>query len=73
MYIGAALALTGAALFYQSVSLLAYAGAFLLATHLLVVFYEEPVLQSTFGQEYEVYCGRVRRWWPSIRPVRDAE
>lgn len=73
MYIGAALALAGAALFYKSVSLLAYAGSFLLAAHLLVVLYEEPVLQRTFGQEYEVYCERVRRWWPGIRPVRDAE
>jgi protein-S-isoprenylcysteine O-methyltransferase Ste14 len=64
MYIGAGLALVGAALFYQSWPLLIYAGAFLVATHLFVITYEEPTLRRTFGQDYEAYCGRVRRWWP---------
>lgn len=66
MYIGAGLALAGAALFYESLSLLAYAGIFFLATHLFVILYEEPALRQTFGQEYEAYRGRVRRWWPSL-------
>jgi protein-S-isoprenylcysteine O-methyltransferase Ste14 len=66
MYIGAGLALTGAALFYESLPLLGYTGLFFLAAHLFVVWYEEPALRRTFGQEYEVYCGRVRRWWPSV-------
>ncbi len=66
MYIGAGLALAGAALFYESLPLLGYTGLFFLATHLLVVWYEEPALQRTFGQDYEAYCGRVRRWWPRI-------
>ncbi len=66
MYIGAGLALAGAALFYESLPLLGYTGLFFLATHLLVLWYEEPTLRRTFGQEYEAYCGRVRRWWPSV-------
>ena len=66
MYIGAGLALAGAALFYESWQLLGYAGLFFLATHLFVVLYEEPVLRRTFRQEYEAYCGRIRRWWPSV-------
>lgn len=66
MYIGAGLALAGAALCYESLPLLGYAGAFLLAMHLLVVLYEEPTLQRTFGHDYEAYRGRVRRWWPSV-------
>ena len=37
MYIGAGLALAGAALFYESLSLLAYGGMFLLASHVFVV------------------------------------
>ena len=65
MYIGAGLALAGAALCYESLPLLGYSGLFLLATHLFVMWYEEPALRRTFGQEYEAYCGRVRRWWPS--------
>lgn len=64
MYLGAGLALAGAALFYQSVPLLGYAGVFLLITHLFVVLYEEPTLRQTFEQDYEVYCRRVGRWWP---------
>jgi protein-S-isoprenylcysteine O-methyltransferase Ste14 len=66
MYIGVGLALTGAALFYESLLLLGCTCLFILATHLFVVWYEEPTLQRTFGQEYEAYCGRVRRWWPNI-------
>src|SRR5882724_1617885 len=66
MYIGAGLALAGAALFYESVSLLAYGGMFLLASHVFVVWYEEPTLRRTFGPEYEAYCRRVRRWWPGV-------
>jgi protein-S-isoprenylcysteine O-methyltransferase Ste14 len=65
MYLGAGLALAGAALFYKSLLLLGYTGLFFLATHLFVVWYEEPALRRTFGQEYAAYCGRVRRWWPS--------
>jgi len=66
MYIGAGLALAGAALFYESVSLLGYTVLFFLATHLFVVWYEEPTLRRTFGQGYETYCLQVRRWWPRI-------
>ena len=65
MYIGAALALAGAALFYESWALLWYCAAFALITHLLVVVYEEPALRATFGEAYLRYCERVHRWWPN--------
>ena len=64
MYIGAGLVLTGAMLFYESLSLLAYTGLFVLVTHFFVVLYEEPTLRRTFGTEYEAYNRRVGRWWP---------
>jgi protein-S-isoprenylcysteine O-methyltransferase Ste14 len=64
MYLGAGLALAGAALFYQSIPLLGYAGSFLVITHLFVVLYEEPTLRRTFVRDYEAYCQRVGRWWP---------
>ncbi len=64
MYIGAGLAITGAALFYQSFALIGYVGAFLLVSHLLVAAYEEPTLRRSFGKDYEVYCDKVGRWWP---------
>jgi protein-S-isoprenylcysteine O-methyltransferase Ste14 len=66
MYIGADLALAGAALFYRSLPLLGYTGLFCLATHLFVVWYEEPTLRNTFRNEYKTYCGHVRRWLPHI-------
>ena len=64
MYVGAGLALAGAALFYKSVPLVGYVALFGLITHAFVVFYEEPTLRRTFGSDYEIYCGRVGRWWP---------
>lgn len=67
MYLGAATALAGAALFYQSAALGLYAGAFLLLTHAFVRFYEEPTLRATFGAEYAEYCRDVRRWRPRLR------
>ena len=69
MYLGAAIALGGAALFYQSGTLAAYAGAFLLVTHGFVRWYEEPALRATFGGDYDRYCFRVRRWWPKLREM----
>lgn len=64
MAIGVALVLIGAALFYQSVVLLGFTGLFVLTIHLFVVWYEEPTLRRMFGDEYEAYARRVRRWWP---------
>lgn len=64
MYLSAGLGMAGAALFYQSLALLAYVALFFVVTHLFVVAYEEPTLRRTFAREYEVYCARTRRWWP---------
>jgi protein-S-isoprenylcysteine O-methyltransferase Ste14 len=64
MYIGAGLALAGAALFYESWALLGYCAAFAFVMYLFVVAYEEPTLRATFGAPYVRYCQRVRRWWP---------
>ena len=71
MYIGAGLALAGAALFCESWLMLGYTGLFFLATHLFVVKYEEPALRRTFGQEYEAYCRHVKRWQPSSQTSHD--
>ena len=64
MYLGAGLALTGAALFYQSIPMAGYAGAFLLITHFFVILYEEPTLRRTFETDYAAYCRQTGRWWP---------
>lgn len=71
MYIGAALALAGAAIFYRSLPLLAYLGVFLVAAQAFVVWYEEPTLTRLFGPDYQAYRARVARWLPRF-PERDA-
>jgi protein-S-isoprenylcysteine O-methyltransferase Ste14 len=64
MYLGAVIVLGGAGVYYGSAPLIGYALAFLVATHLFVRGYEEPALRAAFGEEYETYCRRVKRWWP---------
>jgi protein-S-isoprenylcysteine O-methyltransferase Ste14 len=64
MYIGAALALCGAAILYRSIPLLGYLFLFLIATHAFVVWYEEPTLARLFGDDYRAYRARVWRWLP---------
>ena len=66
MYIGAAVALGGAALYYRSLPLAGYVALFLLVTHFFVLLYEEPTLKRLFGAEYEEYCRRARRWRPGL-------
>lgn len=67
MYIGAGLALLGAALYYQSWSLVGYTTLLFAAVYLFIVFYEEPHLRRVFGQEYQQYCQRVNRWIPKFK------
>lgn len=70
MYLGAAVALSGAALFYRSLALLAFTAGFLGVAHAFVVLYEEPALARAFGAEYDAYRSRVRRWRPTWRGPR---
>ncbi len=62
MYLGAGIAMAGAALFYQSIALLGYTAVFLAVMHLFVIAYEEPTLRRTFGRDYDEYCRATRRW-----------
>jgi protein-S-isoprenylcysteine O-methyltransferase Ste14 len=66
MYVGAGLALTGASVYYESVTLFVYAAVFLFVCHLFVVWHEEPALRQAFEREYEDYCSHVKRWWPTV-------
>lgn len=67
MFLGAGIALAGAAGFFHSIALLAYAGLFLVAAHVFVVLYEEPTLARLFGEEYTAYRATVRRWLPRFK------
>ena len=64
MYVGVLLILLGEALLFESVVVLLYALLLLSASHLFVVFYEEPTLARMFGSSYERYRRSVRRWLP---------
>lgn len=67
MYVSVACILCGETLLVQSVALAVYGVVVLVCIHLLVVFYEEPILRRRFGESYEEYCKRVPRWVPRIR------
>jgi protein-S-isoprenylcysteine O-methyltransferase Ste14 len=71
MYIGAGLALIGAALVYGSISLLSYIVILFPVSHIFIIFYEEPTLRRTFGEDYEDYCHKVKRWLPSAQEKGD--
>ena len=66
MYIGAGMALIGAAVFFQSYIMFGYGIAFFLFFHGFVIFYEEPTLKKEFGSDYEAYCNKVNRWIPFV-------
>jgi protein-S-isoprenylcysteine O-methyltransferase Ste14 len=67
IYIGAVVAMLGAAMVLWSGWLVLYAFAVLIVTHLLVILYEEPHLRRVFGQPYEDYLRTVHRWVPTWR------
>ena len=67
IYIGAVLAMLGAALVLWSAWLVLYALVVLVVTHLLVILYEEPHLRRVFGQPYDDYLRTVHRWIPTWR------
>ncbi|MFZ0801851.1 MAG: isoprenylcysteine carboxylmethyltransferase family protein [Terriglobales bacterium] len=48
-------------------SVIAGAAAVVLGVAMFVRLYEEPILRSMFGAQYEEYCRNVRRWLPRVR------
>lgn len=70
MYVSVLIIISGQALLFGHALLFAYAGAVLVAFHLNVLFYEEPILSRRFGRSYEAYVLNVGRWWPRLTPWR---
>jgi hypothetical protein len=50
----------------RSPSIVLFVPAWWVLFHLLVILYEEPVLRSKFGRDYEAYCRRTPRWIPRL-------
>lgn len=55
-------------LYFSGLGIFLYAVLATIAGHLSVVYVEEPELRERFGEQYEVYCQRVPRWCPRLRP-----
>ena len=72
MYVGGVLALTGAGLVVQSISILALAVVFWALSHLMVVLSEEPALEKRFGDSFLRYKRQVHRWLPR-RPSEERD
>jgi protein-S-isoprenylcysteine O-methyltransferase Ste14 len=70
MYIGVTLIVFGQGLFFGSGAVLIFGVAVWGAAALFVLWYEEPQLRKTFGEEYEKFHANVPRWIPRIRPWR---
>jgi protein-S-isoprenylcysteine O-methyltransferase Ste14 len=68
MYNGVLAVLLGEAWLFGSTPILEYAAYVLIAFHLFVVFYEEPVLDAQFQESYRAYRKAVPRWGLTTRP-----
>jgi len=65
MYLGVILLVLGQGLLLGRAVLYAWAVAAWLIFTGFLVFYEEPQLARRFGESYEDYRRRVRRWFPT--------
>ncbi len=62
MYIGVMLILAGESILFRSAEIGRYAFSVFIAFNLFIMLIEEPRLKKDFGDEYEAYRKRVRRW-----------
>ena len=73
MYVAVVSTILGQSLLLGCFPLVEYGGVIWLLFHLFVLAYEEPVLRSTFGSEYETFCAAVPRWLPRWTPWKGSE
>lgn len=67
IYLGALLALVGHIFWSGSVLVIAYFLCYVIAFHILITVFEEPVLRNKFGVVYEEYLQQVPRWIPRLK------
>lgn len=64
MYLGFAIAMLGFAILNGgTLSSLVLTLIFILVTDRWYIQYEEQMMRIKFGQDYEIYCSNVRRWF----------
>jgi protein-S-isoprenylcysteine O-methyltransferase Ste14 len=61
MYVGVMLMLIGEAL-YSGRGLWIYTTIIFASFNIFIFIHEEPRLRKVFGEEYQQYCHKVRRW-----------
>ena len=66
IYLGALLALLGHIIWSGSTWVIGYFLCYLVAFHILIVAFEEPILKGKFGTAYDRYCQTVPRWMPRL-------
>lgn len=62
MYLGMALVLFAVSIFLGSLTPFAIPPLFVLTIQMRFIRHEETMLQERFGEQYRVFCSRVRRW-----------
>ncbi|HEU4939070.1 MAG TPA: isoprenylcysteine carboxylmethyltransferase family protein [Vicinamibacterales bacterium] len=62
MYNGVALVLIGEAWLFRSLALWKYAALVFVMFNVMVLAYEEPTLESQFGESFRIYKRAVPRW-----------
>lgn len=67
MYLAVLAAVIGQALVLGQPALFVYAALLFGIVAAFVRWYEEPVLQRRYGEEYEAYKRAVPAWWPRWR------
>jgi len=68
MISGVLMIIAGEALFVGSISLGSWLLVFFLINQIYFLIYEEPNLESRFGDEYRLYKSSVPRWIPRLTP-----
>ena len=68
MYIAVVTILLGQSVLFESTTLLVYTVVVWATMAAFVRWYEEPVLATRYGQQYEQYRRNVRAWWPRLSP-----
>jgi protein-S-isoprenylcysteine O-methyltransferase Ste14 len=68
MYLAVIAAILGPAMIFGSLGLLLYALAVWVIMVTFVRWYEEPLLQNRYGEEYRRYRREVRAWVPRLHP-----
>ncbi len=62
IYLGMILILIGEALLFGQLSPFFVCAAFAALMHFRFVLVEERILRETFGERFDAYCARTRRW-----------